>query len=65
MGEFDKSGGLLKPQEAADFLGIKLSTIYAMCMRRQIPVVKLGRLNRFRRQDLDKWIEGHLQESRP
>lgn len=57
-------GGLLTPQQAADFLGIKLSTIYQMCMRRQIPFCKIGRLNRFRRSDLDKWIEGHIQESK-
>lgn len=55
--------GLMTPQQAADYLGIKLSTIYQMSMRRQIPIVKIGRLNRFRRQDLDKWIDAHIQET--
>lgn len=56
-----ESNGLLTPQQAADYLGIKLSTIYNLCMKRQIPFCKIGRLNRFRRQDLDKWIEAHIQ----
>ena len=57
-------GGLLTPQQAADYLGIKLSTIYGMCMRRQIPFCKIGKLNRFRLQDLNKWLESHIQEPR-
>lgn len=55
-------GGLLTPQQAANYLGIKLSTIYSMCMRRQIPFIKIGKLNRFRIQDLNRWIEAHIQE---
>ncbi|MCF6155697.1 MAG: DNA-binding protein [Candidatus Brocadia sp.] len=55
------NGKLLTPQEAGDYLGIKLSKVYQMCMKREIPFVKIGRLNRFRRQDLDKWIESHIQ----
>ena len=56
-----ESSGLLTPQQAADYLGIKLSTVYSMCMRRQILFCKIGKLNRFRRSDLDKWIESHMQ----
>ena len=56
-----ESGNLLTPQQAADYLGIKLSTIYSLCMRKTIPFVKIGRLNRFRMQDLNKWIESHRQ----
>jgi len=59
--KINESGGLLTPQQAADFLGIKVSTIYQMCMRRQIPFCKIGRLNRFRRSDLDRWINEHIQ----
>ncbi len=56
-----EAGNLLTPQQAADFLGIKLSTIYSLCMRKTIPFCKIGRLNRFRIQDLNKWIESHIQ----
>jgi len=58
-----EAGNLMTPQQAADYLGIKLSTIYSLCMRRQIPFCKIGKLNRFRRSDLNKWIESHIQEA--
>lgn len=61
MVDVDRVVGLLTPQQAADYLGIKLSTIYSMCMRHQIPFCKIGRLNRFRVSDLNKWIESHIQ----
>ena len=59
-----EGGGLLNSQQAADYLGIKLSTVYQMTMRRQIPIVKVGRLNRFRRQDLDAFINQNITEVR-
>lgn len=46
---------------AAAYLNIQKSTLYQFCMRRQIPCVKIGTLNRFRQQDLDKWIESKIQ----
>ena len=49
--------------KASEYLGIEKSTLYQITMRRQIPVVKVGRLNRFRIQDLDAWIEDHIQEA--
>ena len=55
---------LLDMKQASEYLNIKTSTLYSMCMRKQIPVVKIGKLNRFRRCDLDKWIESHIQDSK-
>ncbi|MBZ0306161.1 MAG: helix-turn-helix domain-containing protein [Anaerolineae bacterium] len=55
------NNNLLDMDEAASLLNIRKSTLYSMCMRREIPVVKLGRLNRFRRQDLVRWVESHIQ----
>jgi excisionase family DNA binding protein len=54
---------LLDMRQASEYLNIKISTLYAMCMRRQILFVKLGRLNRFRKCDLDKFIESNLREA--
>lgn len=48
--------GLMDMQAAADYLGIKKSTLYDLTMRRQIPMIKLGRLNKFRLQDLDAFV---------
>ncbi|MBF8277789.1 MAG: Helix-turn-helix domain protein [Candidatus Brocadiaceae bacterium] len=52
---------LMDMDAAAAFLNIQKSTLYQLCMRRQIPCVKIGKLNRFRRQDLDQWIADRLQ----
>ncbi|MBM4056400.1 MAG: helix-turn-helix domain-containing protein [Planctomycetes bacterium] len=55
-------GGLMDMKQAAAYLAIKVSTLYQFCMRREIPVVKIGRLNRFRRQDLDAFINSNVTE---
>lgn len=52
---------LMDMDAAAAYLNIQKSTLYGMCMRRQILFAKIGKLNRFRRSDLDKWIEARLQ----
>jgi len=58
------NGHLLNMEQASSYLNIKRSTVYQMVMRRELPVVKIGRLNRFRRQDLDRFINGNLQEAK-
>jgi excisionase family DNA binding protein len=44
-------------EEAASYLGLKKSTLYAWARRRQIPSVKIGRRLLFDRNDLDLLIE--------
>ena len=48
---------LLTPQEIADYLGVKPSTIYAWTHQGFIPHVKLGRLVRFREKTVMEWID--------
>jgi len=48
---------LLTPQELADRLGVKLSTIYNWSHIEYIPTVKLGGLIRFRWSSIIKWVE--------
>ena len=49
---------LLNYKEAAQYLSLKLGTIYAMVSRKQIPHIRLnGRLVRFNKSELDKWIK--------
>lgn len=55
------NSNLMNMNTAAAYLNIQKSTLYQFCMRRQIPCAKIGRLNRFRKQDLDQWIESKLQ----
>ncbi|MBI4766893.1 MAG: helix-turn-helix domain-containing protein [Deltaproteobacteria bacterium] len=49
-------------EELSRYLGIKKSTIYSRVGKREIPYYKIGRLIRFRREDIDRWIEGHKRE---
>lgn len=43
--------------EAADFLDVSKATLYSWVSQRKIPFVKVGRLTKFRRDDLTKWLE--------
>lgn len=48
---------LLTPDEVAELLGVKTSTIYQWSHQDYIPHVKLGRLLRFNMSAIEKWIE--------
>lgn len=55
------NGGLFNMEQASEYLNIKKDTLYHLCFKRRIPFVKVGKLNRFRKQDLDAWIESNMQ----
>jgi excisionase family DNA binding protein len=55
---------LLTPKELACELGIRLSTIYYWSHIGYIPVVKMGRLIRFRRSSINKWLEKKEEKGR-
>lgn len=55
---------LLNIDEVAEFLNIKKSTVYAMTMHGTIPVVKFGKLNRFKKTDLLDFIEKHQRKNK-
>ena len=44
--------------EASLFLSVKPSTIYQWVHLKEIPHYKIGRIVRFRRRDLEAWVEG-------
>ncbi len=44
--------------ELSEYLGIKKSSLYCMVERREIPFYKIGRLVRFKKADIDAWMEG-------
>ena len=48
---------LLTPQEIADLLGVKTSTIYQWTHQGFIPHIKLGRLVRFKEDKILTWVE--------
>lgn len=45
--------------EASDYLRISPSALYACCQRGQLPYIKWGRRLRFRKRDLDRYLEDH------
>ncbi len=49
--------GLLTAEQAADYLQISLATLYEKTSNRKIPHNKVGKLLRFRKSELDRWIE--------
>lgn len=58
-----KDGGLLNMDEASNLLGMKKSTLYSLVMRKAITHVKLGRLTRFRPEDIKTHIDKNLIQS--
>lgn len=51
----------LRPEEAAMYLGIGRTRMYAL-IREEIPSVRVGRTRHIRRADLDSYMERRLAE---
>jgi len=51
---------LITVDEAARYLSIGRPTLYHWVSDRKVPFVKMGRLVRFRRRDLDRFIAENL-----
>jgi len=49
---------ILKPQEAADYLGISKVTLYKLLKNGEIPAKKFGNQWRISKAILDKFLEG-------
>lgn len=47
---------LMRVEEVAQALGIGRSTVFEMIGRRELPVLRIGRLVRIPRHALDEWI---------
>ena len=50
---------LLTAKQVAELLEVKVSTVYDWVSRSVIPYVKLGRLIRFKKPDVFRWVELH------
>jgi len=59
----DQPEGLMTAADVAGFLAVSLSTVRGWVAGDEIPVVRIGRLVRFRRRDVDRWLE-HRSGSR-
>ena len=54
---------LLTIQEVSQLLSIRRSTLYAWAAQGRIPCFKIHGLVRFRREDLDQWLESCRMQS--
>ncbi len=56
---------LMTRKEAAEYLGIRPQTLacWASTQRETIPYVRVGRSVRYRKSDLDAWIESRVVTS--
>jgi excisionase family DNA binding protein len=61
-GQITKEKQLLDTAEASQLLGISRNTLYEWIVQRKIPYIKVGRLVKFRKEDLQKWLEKRIQE---
>ena len=52
----------LNIHDLSQFLGIKVSTLYAMVEEKRVPHYRIGRLIRFRRSEIDRWLEPRREE---
>ncbi len=50
---------LLDIQHVAVYTGLSVHTLYTMVSQRRIPFVKMGRLTKFDRGEIDRWITAH------
>jgi len=61
-GQIKKEKQLLDTNEASEFLGIKKNTLYEWVIQRKIPHIKVGRLVKFKQEDLEAWLKKTTQE---
>lgn len=50
---------LLTARQVSELLEVKISTVYDWVYRGMIPHVKLGRLIRFKKAEMFRWVESH------
>jgi excisionase family DNA binding protein len=51
------------PDEVAELLCVSRYTVYRLIEQGEIPTVRIGRLRRVRKVDLERWMEEHLSSA--
>lgn len=55
---------LLTAKQVSELLEVKVSTVYDWASQGTIPYVKLGRLIRFKKPEVFRWVESHTTHPR-
>lgn len=58
-----RPAALLTPPEVADLLRVKIPRVYEAVKDRRLRAIKVGRLLRFRPQDVNAFLESHTLSS--
>jgi excisionase family DNA binding protein len=53
----------MSPEELAEFLGLGRTSTYRLLASGEIPCVRIGRLRKVRRSDVDAFIEARLEQT--
>ncbi len=53
-----KDAPLLGVKELAQYLGVSVQWVYERVQLKEIPYIKVGKLLRFRKSDIDGWLDG-------
>ena len=61
-GQISRQKQLMDMNEASEYLGIRKNTLYEWVIERKIPHVRVGRLLKFRREDLEAWLNKRTQQ---
>ncbi len=51
--------GFWNVQDATGYLKVRASTVYSLVEQNEIPHYRVGRQIRFRKSEIDKWMEEH------
>lgn len=51
---------VLTPEQVAEVLSLSRSTAYHLIETGELPSVRIGRLRRVRKVDLERWVEEHM-----
>ena len=54
--EIEGGPNLISIQQAAEYVGITVGTIYQWRSQHKIPYIKVGRRVKFKKEQLDQWL---------
>jgi len=54
---------LMSIKELAEYLQVDLSTLYLWSQRGEIPAMKVGKMWRYRRSEIDAWLDRRRNQS--
>jgi excisionase family DNA binding protein len=59
----ERSSYLMSPEELSEFLGLGRTSTYRLLSSGEIPCIRLGRLLRVRRSDVEDFVESRLERA--